>query len=255
MRAFVFITALVVPLFFSCTKKNEKIDDFDYQPERLTEFFPLLQGKFITYRTDSVVYTDYGRKEETRSYQEKHVTDIQITDAQGRLSYRVYRFLRDTAGIQPWKFVGIYFVTPLSDQIQVVEGNRQINKLQLPIREGFVWNGNRFLAMDPYFFDFADDLHIDLGNWDFTYAQKDETINLNGKTINDVLTVNGPDESSNANISDPNRFGTRTLSIDKYAKNIGLIYQELVLWEYQPNPGGSGFRLGFSLKRSMIDHN
>jgi hypothetical protein len=59
----------------------------------------------------------------------------------------------------------------------------------------------------------------------------------------------------NATISDPKAFGSRTFSIDKYAKNLGLVYQELILWEYQPNHGGTPFRVGFGVKRSMIDHN
>jgi DNA modification methylase len=78
---------------------------------------------------------------------------------------------------------------------------------------------------------------------------------LNNKTVNDVLTIQGPDISVNATITDPASFGSRTFLQDKYAKNIGLVYQEYILWEYQPNPGSSAFRVGFGVKRSMIDHN
>lgn len=52
-------------------------------------------------------------------------------------------------------------------------------------------------------------------------------------------------------------FGKTNYSVEKYAKGIGLVYQELLMWEYQP-PNGSnpnGYRNGFGVKRSIIDHN
>ena len=50
-------------------------------------------------------------------------------------------------------------------------------------------------------------------------------------------------------------FGSRTCSIEKYAKGIGLIFQELKMWEYQPpSSARSGYR-GFGVKRTIIDHN
>jgi hypothetical protein len=52
-------------------------------------------------------------------------------------------------------------------------------------------------------------------------------------------------------------FGRTNYSVEKYAKGIGLVYQEFLMWEYQPpnaaNPTGA--RIGFGVKRSIIDHN
>jgi hypothetical protein len=50
-------------------------------------------------------------------------------------------------------------------------------------------------------------------------------------------------------------YGIKSYAVDKYSKNIGLVYQELALWEYQPNPGGTPYKIGFAIKRSMVDHN
>jgi hypothetical protein len=50
-------------------------------------------------------------------------------------------------------------------------------------------------------------------------------------------------------------YGIKSYGVDKYAKNIGLIYQELALWEYQPNPGGAAYKIGFAVKRSIVEHN
>jgi hypothetical protein len=52
------------------------------------------------------------------------------------------------------------------------------------------------------------------------------------------------------------RIGNTNYSLEKYAKGIGLVYQELILWEFQPNSGGvGGYKVGFGIRRSMIDHN
>ncbi len=51
-------------------------------------------------------------------------------------------------------------------------------------------------------------------------------------------------------------LGSTNYSVEKYAKDIGLVYKELLMWEFQPNPTGSGGNFfGFGVKLTMIDHN
>ena len=50
-------------------------------------------------------------------------------------------------------------------------------------------------------------------------------------------------------------FGTTSYGVEKYAKGVGMVYQELLLWEHQPNPGGTPYKEGFGVKRTMNDHN
>ena len=52
-------------------------------------------------------------------------------------------------------------------------------------------------------------------------------------------------------------FGSTNYSIEKYAKGVGLVYKEFIMWDYQPNPGGVGgaYKAGFGIKMWMIDHN
>ena len=44
---------------------------------------------------------------------------------------------------------------------------------------------------------------------------------------------------------------------DRYARGIGLVYQEFIMWEYQPPHENVpvGQTTGFGIRRSMIDHN
>src|ERR1044071_8409774 len=87
-------------LIFSCNKKDT-VDNTDYQKERLTELImPLEKGKYITYRVDSTLFTNFGKDTVVHSYLIKHLVDTNITDNLGRPAYRIFTYLSDTAGIQ-----------------------------------------------------------------------------------------------------------------------------------------------------------
>ena len=91
------LLALTTSIFLvSCDEKEELTS------EPMSDYLPLATGKYITYRLDSLVYTNFGRTTEIHKYQVKHQVDAIINDNLGRPSYRVYRFTRDTAGLGPW---------------------------------------------------------------------------------------------------------------------------------------------------------
>jgi hypothetical protein len=89
-----------------------------------------------------------------------------------------------------------------------------------------------------------------------------DVVTIKGKTYNDVLTVDAVDAVDNANenkytVLNPASVASVNQVQDKYAKNLGLVYQKFIMWEYQP-PNGSnqtGAKVGFGIERSIIDHN
>jgi len=243
-------------LLISCDRTVE-----EFQTEALSEYQPLQPGKYITYRLDSIVFTNFGANVITRYFQEKHIVDAQIQDALGRPSYRILRFIRDTSGTQPWAPAGTYFITPMNTTLEVIENNLRFVKLVSPIKENNTWKGNRYLPDDAYgpLFTFNNDFGMD--QWDYTYSSMGESEVIRGTTYNNVLTVEGIDEFFNATPRTTTITNTSVIAYvnylqDKYAKGIGLIYQEYMMWEYQPpngtNPGG---QVGFGIKRSIIDRN
>src|SRR5215207_4729977 len=98
MRVQFLFTLLASILLFGCDKETE-----EFQAEPVTPYLPLQTGKYITYRIDSTIFTNFGANMVVRSYQEKHQVDNQLTDNLGRPSYRVFRFIRDTNGTSAWK--------------------------------------------------------------------------------------------------------------------------------------------------------
>lgn len=247
------ITVLLGTLvLFSCKKKTE-----EFQTDSLLDYVRLQTGKYITYNLDSTVFVNFGRNTEVHSYQEKHVVDAQISDNLGRTGYRIFRYLRDPQGTQPWQAAGSYLIVPTSNTIEVIEDNLRFIKLILPVQQDITWKGHRFLPDEPYspLYSFQND--FDMADWEYTYSSLGETIELNGQTIPGVLTVDGINISSNVPVTEINSYGFIDYMQDKYAKGIGLVYQEFIMWDYQP-PNGSattGYKTGFGIKRSMIDHN
>lgn len=218
---------------------------------------PLVPGKYISYRLDSLVFTGFGRVIETHRYQVKEQIDAIITDNQGRPSYRVYRFLRDSLGTQSWQPAGTYLITPLADQVEVIEDNLRVIKLHMPFKDGFSWKGNKYLPTDPYGskYNFSND--DNMGEWDFYYDNFSSAFTHRGINYSNVYTIEEANEIFNVPITSPTSYAAKSRAVEKYSKSIGLVYQEYELWEYQPNTGGAGgpYYTGFGIRKWMIDHN
>jgi hypothetical protein len=243
--------AFMAFVLFSCNEKEE------FTSEKISTYLPVTPGKYITYRVDSLVFTNFGRSSEIHKYQVKHSIDAEISDNLGRPSYRVYKFIRDSAGLQPWVPNGSYFITPLGEQLELIEDNLRIIKLHLPIKNGYSWKGNRYLPTDPYgtkyFFSNDDNME----SWDFYYDGDPSSFSYRAINYSDVLTVEQVDDANNAPVTNITAYGSKSRSVERYSKNIGLVYREYELWEYQPNTGGSGggYKTGFGITEWMIDHN
>jgi hypothetical protein len=239
-------------VLWGCKEEKEEL-----QVEAATDYIRLQPGKYITYRLDSTVFPQAGRATEVHSYQEKHLIDAQIADNLGRPSYRIFRFIRDTAGSGGWNAAGTYMITPLAQTVEVIEDNLRLVKLVTPIKEGTTWHSNQYLASDPYesLYKFNND--DNMADWESEVQSVGESATFGGQTVTDIITLLHQDESYNNPDTDLLTFASRTLSVDKYAKGLGLVFQEYIMWEYQPNPnpGTTGYKVGFGVKRSMIDHN
>ncbi len=238
--------------FTSCEKETE-----EFKTDVIADYMPLAVGKYITYRLDSTVFTNFQRNIEIHRYQVKHVVDAAVPDNLGRPSYRILRYLRDSTGTQPWVENGTYFITPLADQVEVIEDNLRFIKLHLPFKLNTDWKGNKYLSDKPYasLYNFSND--DGMNEWDYNMERFDETAAIGGKAVKDVYTIFQIDEKMNAPVTNYAVAGWRTLATEQYAKNIGLVSRDYILWEYQPNTNGVGVgpTEGFGIKMWMIDHN
>jgi hypothetical protein len=250
-----FLTFSAFLILISCNKS------YNYPSAQLTDYMQLQPGKFITYRLDSLVFIDFGTQQSIISYQAKDVIDTLITDDLGRPSWRVIRYLSDTTGTAPWTPTETYLITPTFQAIEVNENNLRYLKLELPIVNGFNWNGNSYIDTRTTYSDVPG-----LGNWDYsymagwnyTYDSVGYPFTVLGGTIPNSITVQQASDSTGTPSSIVDSVvSSLTYSEEIYGKGIGLIYKNFVYWEYQPPNVGSpnGAILGYGIKLNMINHN
>src|SRR5689334_17656496 len=102
---FIVVLLVLTGVVAACNEKNV------VSYPALSEYYPLKTGKTFTYRLDSTVRGSFGSVLNTKYYLAKDSIESQFTDAQGRPSFRIFRYLRDTAQLQPWTYTATYIAT------------------------------------------------------------------------------------------------------------------------------------------------
>jgi hypothetical protein len=256
MKKSCFISFLVVLVAGSCVKPSNTV----FQSAQVTDYMPLQSGKSITYRLDSLEFTNFGTVWTTVSYQAMDIIDSQITDNLGRPSWRVNRFLSDTTGTQPWVFNETYMITATRNDVEVVENNLRFIKLVLPIVNGFNWQGNSYIDTNvPIDTSGGTNTDPDLSyfaNWTYTYDSVGMPFTTIGGLVSNAVTINQVNQyygdSTNANLA-----SGLTFSEEVYGFGIGLIYKNLIYWQYQPPniQDNTGAYYGYGIRLNMISHN
>lgn len=245
MRKLFLLLVITSALIFNACKKST--DDFKLTP--VTEYYPLQVGKYITYNLDSTIFINFGTKDTIISYQVKHTVDALITDNLGRPAYRIIRYIRKTA-LNPWVPDNTFMAVVSESSAEFIENNLRFLKMKAPIRNGFSWKGNTYI--DTYSLN-SDVKYLD--DWDYTYDSLDAKITLGAVSIDSTLKVDQRNEII-GNPGDPNSYSEINYGAEKYGKHIGLIYRNFLHVEYQPpTPGRGGYRQGYGVKLTMIDHN
>lgn len=200
---------LFLILSAACTRDEEpstEIPDLDY--------FPLETGAFIVYDVDSVSITQ--NVETPYAFQLRVTVAGSFTNAEGNTSYVLQRHTRDDE-TKPWKAAGTWTAWKTTRQAVVTEGNTSYVKLQFPISEGLGWNGNALNDLGG-----TDRCSgVDCDRYEITSI--DPQVIVQQDSAVDILT--------------------KDIRIEKYAKDIGLIYKEST--HYQYCEGGDCFGTDF----------
>jgi hypothetical protein len=237
--------AFIIFLFASCKKETEI-----FTTASVNDYFPLQVGKYITYDLDSTIFTNFNQTLTVRHYQAQYKVEAQTTDNLGRPGYTIYRYLRADS-TQNWAIDNVFTVFPTGKSIEYIQDNLRFIKLMEPITEGFSWKGNSYLAFDPYrSYVFANPAFME--DWNYTYENVDSPLTINSKDFQNTITVFEVSDSTGDPKVSGTQYAEKTYSIEKYAKDIGLIYKDFIHWEYQ---GTDNTYKGFGEKLSIIDYN
>ena len=192
-------------------------------------YFPLEVGKYITYEVDSIIYRIQSGSECTfvsdtsHSFLKEIIVD-EYVDNEGAINFVVERFKKKLA-TDSWKIDDVWYTKKTETQVERVEEDLRFIKMIFPVREGERWKGNAFIYVDTIVV--GNDNMVFYGFWsnDYKYESVDVKEEIGTYTFDSVMTVVQSD-ASDFKINYRN-------SIEKYARNVGLVYKEMQILDRQ----------------------
>ena len=163
-----FFFAIIFLLFIIGCKKRLKLSI----PHLMSDYYPFKVGKTYFYRLDSTVPASFGTSLISKKLSGKRHGGINLSDNQGRLSFRIFRFTRDTAGIQPWRFISTHlWQQPLLNGWNMWIIISGLLKLHAPLTEGYSWKAHSFIDTKS-----LNTTVSYLDEWEYAYARMLEKI-------------------------------------------------------------------------------
>jgi hypothetical protein len=193
MKHFFGITIIATALLMGC-KKSEPVDmHYDY--------FPLEEGRYITYSVREINIDDALGLDETLNYYIKAKIGDTIMDNEGRIARRYERYFRDSLN-QPWVLQDIWTGILASGRAELVEENQRTIKLVFAPDKYKEWNCNAYNTIDAL---------------DCYYSNIHEPGSINGFSFESTVTVEQEDYSN---------FVDYRRKYEQYAKGIGMYYKQ-----------------------------
>jgi hypothetical protein len=211
MRKLLFISISLLAILASC-KKDKEVTAVDVG----YGYFPDEVGHYVIYEGDSISYKDDQQEpHDTFRFLTKEIIESVYTDNEGRPTLRIERYTKwfnDTVPYEqmPWTLTDVWAANRTSTTAEKVEENVRYVKLSFPVRENSSWNGNAFNYLEE---------------WEYEYDDINTAGTVNNISFDSVATVLQNDVE---NLVD------RKYGVEKYAKNVGLVYKELLLLKKQP---------------------
>lgn len=188
---------------FSCKKKTENPPDVGYA------YAPQTLGKYIVYDVDSTIYDDFKHDTTNYKYRIKEKLEENYIDNQNRTAIKLVRYIKKYSATvsydnMPWAVKDVWNYTKTNTTLEVVEEDIRFTKLIFPVKEDATWNGNA---------------NNTIGQWDYKYSYTDRAETINGTHFDNVLMVTQKSDKGNAI--------HREYYVEKYAKDVGLVYREI----------------------------
>ena len=206
MKKGLFITFSIIAVIavFSCKKKKAP-----EKPDLGEAYYPATIGRYVIYDVDSTVYDELFFKAKNSKYQIKEKITEEFVDSQGRNALRLMRYIKKFDSIipysaMPWTIKDVWQVNISNKNVEIVEENIRFVKLIFPVKEGSTWDGNSTNT---------------IGQWDYTYSFVDKNESINGNNFEKVALVTQKNFPT---------LISRQYYVEKYAKEVGLVYREII---------------------------
>ncbi|MEL7021023.1 MAG: hypothetical protein AAGK47_05405 [Bacteroidota bacterium] len=209
-------------------------------------YFPITVGQTMIYQVDSINYFSNGALlDSTRSYVREEITEL-LTDTNGEERYKLERSVRRDS-TQEWQIADVWVVSRDDAGVYRTEENLRFIKLVFPLTENRIWRHNAFIdenisvvvksgeVMQPYI------------NWRSSVSSLTDTVNLSNAAYTDVAVVIQADEDN---------LIQRRYVEENYAKDVGLIYREILILDSQNTTSTAAWEekaeKGFIVRQELI---
>ncbi len=240
------ITVLIFGLSIFCISCEDEIDNAVEVEGK--EYFPLIPGKYVSYRSDSMIVKDGGIEIEIVTSYIKEEVGEQLMNEQGDTSYKIYRYIKDKLEDE-WELSDVWTAAVNDLNATKTEENLTFIKLVFPPRLNKRWDGN-------VFFDTQQDQTIGdepiriYDNWDYRIVGTGEQIEFNGMEFQNTVLIEQVDYETAISLRK---------SFERYAPNVGLIYKEQEIFDTQNGDGTVEWldraEAGYKHTLQIIDYN
>lgn len=208
-------------LFLYACKKTNETGNF----VAASDYLNVAKGKFIVYKLDSTVTINFGTAFKTVSYTIKDsIVDVFLDNA-GRETFKIYRYqLNASNGV--WSPVNTFTLNDLGSKVEYVENNLRYTKLVSPVADGREWPGNSYIYLSPFK---PDNFY---NSWTYKYKDVGSSKKFGALSFPNTATVEQYDSTTNKPFYSK-AFWTYDKGYEIYAKDVGLVYKDIMSIEYQ----------------------
>lgn len=214
------VFCVMMGFFYSCKKDVAPSLDVGYG------YFPTNVGHWIIYDVVTIEHDAPVNKHDTAVFQIMEIIESTFSDNENRQTQRIERYIRSDSTL-PWVIKDVWFSNLTASTAEKVEENVRFVKLIFPVLLGETWDGNNFNSQDI---------------WNYEYTEVDMSYTINNLSFDSTVTVLQIDEG---NLIEKN------YALEIYAKNVGMIYKELILLETEVD---GTITLGSELTMNMISY-
>ena len=227
-------------VFSSCENQIE-----NYNPDREgTKYFPLKTGNTWIYSVDSIIYDRAGTIVDTIHHVVKEIITSSFEDNEGNTNYQIERYTQENKN---WIISDIWFAMKNETQAIRNEDNLRFIKMIFPIKDGINWDGNSYIDSENIIVKIAGEPIKMYNHWLYRYIRTDDSETIGNNVYDNVCVIQQVDDENSIQ---------KRYSLEKYVKDIGLVYKEMIILNTQiiddDIPWDQKAEQGFILTQTLI---
>jgi len=211
---------IAVIFSFSCKRETFNFENGN------ENYFPLETGKYSVYEVDYINYNDFTGTVDTNHFYLKELIGIADLDNSGNLYYRLERYTKQNFTDPNWQFTQVWAMQQQNGKAYRIEDNQRFINIDFPVYVNKTWNGLTHIRKDTFISipGGTIDVYKDWENFKITALHQTDIIS--GINLDSVMTILRADKINNIE---------RRYSVEKYAKNIGLVFKQDTILDTQCN--------------------